>query len=212
MRLTLLALAALVGSTSAFSTSPNVCKQKSSSQHVVMNLQKNEDIFDEAKNVIGATFTAATLFMGTMTPLSADIANAATATTAAPSTTTSTTTKKVSSAKKETPAPLSSEKAALDSAKAAYTATQKPLSDAKKVANEAQSTLNKATSARESLQKKTTELKKNLISVNDKLASAKKSGKSSTVMDVYGKEIATIKVSYYDVCCSMYDMGEDMIL
>lgn len=201
MRLTLLALAALVGSTSAFSTSPNVCKQRSSQSQHVMNLQKNnEDIFDEAKNVIGATFTAATLFMGTMTPLSADIANAATATTAAPSTTTSTTTTKtVSSAKKETPAPLSSEKAALDSAKAAYTATQKPLSDAKKVANEAQSTLNKATSARESLQKKTSELKKNLISVNDKLASAKKSGKSSTVMDVYGKEIATIKVSYYDV-------------
>jgi len=72
MRLSTLALATLIGSTSAFAPAP--ITRTSQQSHVVLNNQNNsDDIFDDARNVVLGTFTAATLFMGTLitTPLHA---------------------------------------------------------------------------------------------------------------------------------------------
>ena len=65
MRLSTLALATLISSTSAFAPAPIT---RTSQSHVVLNNQNNsDDIFDDARNVVLGTFTAATLFMGTLT-------------------------------------------------------------------------------------------------------------------------------------------------
>ena len=70
MRLSTLALATLIGSTSAFAPAPIT---RTTSRVVLNNQNNSDDIFNEARNVVLGTFTAATLFMGTLTttPLSA---------------------------------------------------------------------------------------------------------------------------------------------
>ena len=84
MRLSILALAALLGSSNAFAPAHFSTQQQRSSQHVVTNLSSNnnhnnnqENIIEDAKNVVLGTFTAATLLMGTMVPLPANAGLAA---------------------------------------------------------------------------------------------------------------------------------------
>lgn len=127
MRLSTLALLALLSSASAFAPAKisTTHRSQSSSLHAVQN---NNNQFgnqiEDAKNAFLGTVTAATLFMGTLAPLPGDAANAAAAPPAAPATATKTT-----AAKKAepvaAPAPLAAEKAAVASAKTAFTATQK---------------------------------------------------------------------------------------
>lgn len=200
MRLTAIALASLLGSANAFVPGP--VAQQRSSQHVLNlsnNQQQNADIFEGARTAVLGTVTAATIFMGTMVPIpDVDVANAATKAAAPAVEETTAVAKKATKTKKveaapATPAPLSAEKSALASAKAAYSASQTPLKEAKSAVSTATSTYNKAKATRESTQKQATQLKKNLVDVNDKLAKAKRNKKNAQVTDLYVKEIDTIK-------------------
>ena len=128
MRLSTLALLALLSSASAFAPARiSTTHRSQSSLHAVQN---NNNQFgnqiEDAKNAFLGTVTAATLFMGTLAPLPGDAANAAAA---APPAAPATATKTTAAAKKAepvaAPAPLAAEKAAVASAKAAFTATQK---------------------------------------------------------------------------------------
>ena len=132
MRLSTLALFALLSSASAFAPAKisTTHRSQSSSLHAVQNDNNNNNQFgnqiEDAKNAFLGTVTAATLFMGTLAPLPGDAANAAAA---APAAAPATATKTTAAAKKAepvaAPAPLAAEKAAVASAKAAFTATQK---------------------------------------------------------------------------------------
>lgn len=128
MRLSTLALLALLSSASAFAPAKisTTHRSQSSSLHAVQN---NNNQFgnqiEDAKNAFLGTVTAATLFMGTLAPLPGDAANAAAA---APPAAPATATKTTAAKKAETvaaPAPLAAEKAAVASSKTAFTATQK---------------------------------------------------------------------------------------
>ena len=131
MRLSILALLALLSSSSAFAPAPQISTtshRAQSSLHAAKNDINNNQFgnqIEDAKNAFLGTVTAATILMGTLAPLPSDSANAAaTVAPAAPAVATATKTaaKKAAPA---APAPQAAEKAAVGSAKAAFSATQK---------------------------------------------------------------------------------------
>lgn len=125
MRLSTIALFALLSSASAFAPAKIATPHRSQSSLQAAKNDNNNQFgiqIEEAKNAFLGTVTAATLLMGTLAPLPDDVANAAASAPAAPATTTAT---KKAKEPVAAPAPLAAEKAAVASAKAAFTATQK---------------------------------------------------------------------------------------
>jgi len=130
MRLSTLALLALLSSTSAFAPAHISTSHRSQSALPAAKNDNNNQFgnqIEDAKNAFLGTVTAATILMGTLAPLPSDAANAAaTVAPAAPVATATITTPAVKKAEPaDAPAPLAAEKAAVASAKAAFTASQK---------------------------------------------------------------------------------------
>lgn len=199
MRITTIAFAgAVLGGANGFAPAPIAQRR------TTLNLDNNNQNEDLAAGVEGtkaavfSTVTAATLFMGSLLPIAdVDVANAA-----APATTTApVATKTKATAAAKPAAPLSAEKAAVEAAKSAYAAAQKDVAVAKPPATAASQAYSKATNTREAAQKLQMDLKKELVKVNDKLAKAKSQKKNSSILDVYVKEIDSIKVSSDVLSC-----------
>ena len=124
MRLSTVALFALLSSSSAFAPAKLSTTHRSLSSLQAANNDNNNKFgiqLEDSKNAFLGTVTAATLLMGTLAPLPNDVANAAAK--AAPEAPAATKTTKAEPA--AAPVPLSAEKAAVASAKAAFATTQK---------------------------------------------------------------------------------------
>lgn len=189
MRLATVALLALLSGSNvdSFSTDPMSTRQSRHVMHLYSGKNNESESTMTLQSVVISTVTAAAMFMGTLTPLPDDTANAAVTASTAPAPIIPAA--KIV-AKPATPTDiLASEKKAVEIAKAAYADAGKPVTDAKAKVATATVTFNKDKAAKESAEKKVKDLKKSLIDFNDKLAQAKSKSKNEKLVELLTKNV-----------------------